>query len=98
MTQIPISADLDIFFTDQELAQPVTVNGQLITAIITDSYEIIGVGTAEIEGSDIMLIAKTDDVPGVGHGDPVIISGSAYKVATLRPSNTGITRIKLREL
>ncbi len=95
MTQIPISSDLDVFFTDGELAQDVDVSGVIITAIITDFYEIIPIGEAGIEGSDIQMIAQSLDIPGLQHGDPVSVGIEQYTVAEIKPSNAGITRVRL---
>jgi len=95
MTQIPISNDLSVFFVDQELAQPVTVNGQTITAILTDFYEPIPIGTAQVEGAEILLICQTADVLGIKHSDPVKVGIENFSVVEVKPSNSGISRIKL---
>ena len=95
MTQIPVSDDLDGFFVDGEFAQEVFILGQTITAIITDYYDPLDGGTVGIEGAEVLLICKAQDVPGVEHGTPVLVDGENFTVVNIRPDNSGVTRLQL---
>jgi len=86
--------DLGVFFDTDEFALSVTVKATAVTAIFDHEY----VAVENIEGERPVLTCRTSDLPaGLVNGDPVVVEGVDYTVASIHPDGTGVTLLVLRE-
>lgn len=93
--RIPITMDLSPFFNNSELSHDAMLNNTTpFLAIVTDWYDPIVGGTANMGATDPLVIADHSVIPDVTEGDTILIASFEYVVREVQPDNTGIVRLK----
>jgi hypothetical protein len=88
--------DLTAFFGD--FAVDVTVSaGSTFKAIIDAPFVSVGDG-AGVESSALSLIAQTEDVDDLAHGEILEIADVEYVVRGIEPDGLGVTMLRLERV
>lgn len=89
-----LETDLDVFIDTEEFAVIATVDGLPVNGIYDRPY----VDTEEVSGYQPSLTCKTIDVSTVAEDDTVIIDGVNFRISSIEPDGTGITKLKLEKI
>lgn len=96
-------SDLGLFFSANDFGVSATVNGSTITGIFLNGFESVQspLFDAEIMSNAPYFIAQSSDVVASevdnAANNTVTISGINYKVKSINPDGTGITKLELFE-
>jgi|SRR5579859_3298633 len=67
-----------------------------VTGIFDDKYQVISADGETIDSAAPMFLCRTSDVPGVVNGQTCQIDGgTTYKIRSVQPDGTGMTRLIL---
>jgi hypothetical protein len=98
--------DLSVFFSTAEFAvdavwTPAAGGGPFTIPVIFDNaYREFAMGEADQAGREPECLARDDQLAqgsGMKRGDVVVINSVTYKVGTIEPDGTGVSRIVLRK-
>ena len=81
--------DRAAFFVDFGVVA--TIGGNPVTVIFDNEF----LASLDVESSNPVALANSDDLAGVSHGTTVVIDSVSYTVAGLQPDGTGFTVIEL---
>jgi hypothetical protein len=88
--------DLTAFFGDFATDVKVTA-GSTFKAIIDAPFMSVGDG-AGVESSALSLIAQTEDVADLAHGEILEVDNVEYVVRGIEPDGLGVTTIRLERV
>ncbi len=81
--------DVSVFLAD--FGVPAVIAGNAVTVIFDNEF----MAGLDIESSNPVALAASNDVASVVHGDPVVISGVNHTVVGKKPDGTGFTLLEL---
>lgn len=85
--------DIDVFFsTDEHALQAIVIeSGTVITGIFDRPYT----DALDVQGFSPSLTCRTADVCELRRGRLIEIQNTVYKVVTVEPDGTGVSRVQL---
>ena len=87
--------ELAVFFDPADHGTEALYDGA--TVPINGIFDAEYVEPLSIESSGPAYTCAAADVPGVAHGDPLVINGTTYLVRGVKPDGTGVVVLKLEE-
>jgi len=90
-----LTANLDVFFSTDEFAKPVTLNGVIVSAIYDAPYASGSVGPYGMASTQPVLTLATANVPTDPVGKTAVVNAVNYLIAAHEPDGTGISRLLL---
>lgn len=75
---------LGAFFGD--FAEPATWKGAPVSVIFDDGHYLTG---GVVDSTDPMVQVQAASVPGVAHGDAIVLRSVSYRVRGIEPDVTG---------
>jgi hypothetical protein len=91
-----VEEDLTAFFGDFSVAAT-HPQGSTFNGIIDASFVSVGEGAA-VESSAVSLIAQTEDVSDLAHGEILEIANVEYVVRGIEPDGLGVTTLRLERV
>lgn len=85
--------DLTAFLGD--FAIEATTVGGTFMVLFDDGYSEGAVGFAGMASTQPAAMARSVDVAGMAVGDEIVILGTAYSIAEMRPDGTGMVTLIL---
>ena len=71
-----------------------------IQVIFDNAYREVGLGEADQAGREPECLAREDQLAqgaGMKRGDSIVINTVTYKIGTVEPDGTGVSRVTLRK-
>lgn len=88
--------DLAPFFSTSDFAVAALWNGANSVNVIFDA-EYTEALRGVVEGSGPTALCAASSMPGVAHGDTLVVNGTTYKVRGVEPDGTGVVLLRLEE-
>lgn len=96
---LPLTSDLATIMSLDEFASSVGYNGGNISAIFdNETVPVDAGGFAQVHQEQPRLTVRTVDVPSIGEGEVVVVSGVDYAVRAWIHDGTGVTEIRLEKV
>lgn len=95
---MPMTEDMDVFFSTDEFAHQAVLNGRALMGIFTDAFERLDVGAIGMSSVQPALTVPTADVPDLVEGLPLEVAGKRYTVAEHQPDGTGVSLLLLERV
>lgn len=98
-----IDPDIDAFFATDVFGQMATYTRSEYPAVsIPVIFDAPGSAASLADGTEYettapKVLCRTEDLPGVAHGDAVTVGSRQYKVIGISPDGTGVTTLTLSE-
>jgi hypothetical protein len=90
-----LQSDLAIFFDPRNLdCVEATYNGATIVAGYLDLTYIEPLGGI-VQGRAPAFTCAEDSIPGVAHGDSLVVGARSFKVCGVEPDGTGVVVLRL---
>jgi hypothetical protein len=95
---LPLISDLALIMDVDEFATSVTYDGGKISGIFdNETIPIDNGGFVTVHQEQPRLTCKTSDVPSIGEGEIMLISGTNYVVRAWIHDGTGVTAVQLEK-
>ncbi len=95
---LPLTSDLATILNVNEFATAVTYDGGTINGIFdNETVPVDAGGFAQVHQEQPRLTVRTSDVPSIGEGEVMVISGVTYAVRAWIHDGTGVTEIQLEK-
>lgn len=87
---------LSVFFDPNDFAVVALYNGATTVNVIFDAEYTEPLGN-DVQGSAPVAWCQASLLPGVAHGDTLVINATTYKVRGVEPDGTGVLLLRLEE-
>lgn len=95
---LPLSDDLTSILVVDEFAIAVTYDGGTINGIFdNETIPVDNGGFVTVHQEQPQLTCKTSDLPSIGEGEVMVISGVTYVVRAWIHDGTGVTVVQLEK-
>jgi len=95
---LPLSDDLTSILVVDEFAVAVTYDGGTIKGIFdNETIPVDNGGFVTVHQEQPQLTCKTSDLPSIGEGEVMVISGVTYVVRAWIHDGTGVTVVQLEK-
>lgn len=95
---LPLSDDLTSILVVDEFAAAVTYDGGTINGIFdNETIPVDNGGFVTVHQEQPQLTCKTSDLPSIGEGEVMVISGVTYVVRAWIHDGTGVTVVQLEK-
>ena len=95
---LPLSDDLTSILVVDEFAVAVTYDGGKINSIFdNETIPVDNGGFVTVHQEQPQLTCKTSDLPSIGEGEVMVISGVTYVVRAWIHDGTGVTVVQLEK-
>ena len=95
---LPLSEDLTSILVVDEFAVAVTYDGGTINGIFdNETIPVDNGGFVTVHQEQPQLTCKTSDLPSIGEGEVMVISGVTYVVRAWIHDGTGVTVVQLEK-
>jgi hypothetical protein len=95
---LPLSDDLTSILVVDEFAVAVTYDGGTINGIFdNETIPVDNGGFVTVHQEQPQLTCKTSDLPSIGEGEVMVISGVTYVVRAWIHDGTGVTVVQLEK-
>lgn len=93
---LPLTSDLTSIMDVDEFAVSVTYDGGTINGIFdNETIPVDSGGFVTVHQEQPQLTCKTSDLPSIGEGEVMVISGTNYAVRAWIHDGTGVTVVQL---
>jgi len=89
--------DSAVFFNTDEFADEATIGLDTVNGIFDHEY----IEALDVSGEAPVFVCATsdlDDLGGVTQGDTLTVNGTGYRIRSVEPDGTGVTRLTLEEV
>ncbi len=95
---LPLTSDLTSIMDVDEFAVAVTYDGGTINGIFdNETIPVDNGGFVTVHQEQPQLTCKTSDLPSIGEGEVMVISGVTYVVRAWIHDGTGVTVVQLEK-
>jgi hypothetical protein len=89
---MPMTEDLTVFFNVAEHATAATLSGAAVTGIYDNAYDD-AFGAIGMTGPAFVMASAS--VGAATIGSTLVVSGTSYRVRSIQPDGTGVSRLLL---
>lgn len=94
---MPFVEDIDAFFDVDEFASAATWGGSAVPVPVIFDRDYAEPFAGLAEDAQPSALAPAARMPGVKHGDTLVVDGITYRVRGVEPDGTGVVRLRLEK-